>query len=197
MSFTNKRAPNFKVESPVYKTSVSKHRLGQPEHELLEDYLVENLAYEGWSFTIPAGFKWDGADTFLFSNRLTIPALIHDYIYSGLGDEKAIQLTRADADSLFSIYMKECKIPKWVRYPIYLSVRFGGGGIRLFGFQITKSHWQGRLGNNTYESPIMPVNPKRYNPKCLTCNGTGWYGLTKGFGGEGINRCNICNRGNK
>ena len=182
MNFTDKRAANFEVEYPVHKTGISKHRMGQPIHELIEDYRVSNLTYNGWDFTIPAGFKWDGADTVLFSNRLTIPALIHDYIYSGLGDEKAIQYTRADADELFLIYMKECKIPKWVRYPVYWAVRIFGG-----------SHWQGRLGNNTYESPVMPVN-KRYNSKCLTCNGTGWYGLTEGFGGDGIKRCNICNR---
>ena len=75
MNFTNKKADNFHVEWPVYKTSISKHRLGQPVHELVEDYPVQNLTYEGWDFTIPAGFKWDGADTVLFSNRLTIPAL--------------------------------------------------------------------------------------------------------------------------
>ena len=187
---------SFVIEDVYNVTSHSKHRLGQPRYKLLQDYNVTNLNYEGWDFTIPAGFEWDGADTVLFSSRLLIPALVHDHIYSGQGDERVIQLTRKDADDLFLFYMKHSKIPKWVRYPVYWAVRAFGGGINLFGCQITKSHWQGRLGNNTYESPVMPVN-KRYNSKCLTCNGTGWHGITKGFGGNGLKRCNICNRGNQ
>ena len=164
-------------------TSVSKHRLGQAISKLDKPYQVSNLNYEGWDFTIPAGFEWNGANTFILGTRLEIPALIHDYIYSGLGDEKVICLTRKDADDIFLFYMKECKIPKWVRYPAYLAVR-------MFGWRF----WQGRFGNNRYESPTMPKNGKRYNLDCQICNGTGWYGITEGFGGDGYKKCFNCNK---
>ena len=172
----------FKVHPVQMSIDVSDHRLGQPKFRLLADYEVSNLNYEGWDFTIPAGFKWNGANTILFGARFLIPSLVHDYIYSGLGDEKAICLTRKDADDLFLFYAKHCKIPKWVRYPAYWGMRI-----------VASSNWEGREGSITATSPVMPINKKRYNVNCLTCKGRGWYGLTIGFGGDGIKRCNSCN----
>ena len=173
---------DFQVEPIYHKTSVPKHRMQFPPHTLLKPYDVSNLNYEGWDFTIPEGFTWNGANTPLFSAQLIIPSLVHDYIYSGTGCEKVIQLTRKDADDMFLFYMKHCRIPKWWRYTSYLGVRIGG-----------RFTWEGRKGNNTYESPVMPINPKRYNVDCLTCEGRGWYGITKGFGGDGMKRCISCN----
>jgi len=94
--------------------------------ELLEDV---HVAYRGYRFTIPSGFKYDGASipglfwsvlgVHPFHHKVFYAALIHDYLYR--------RGYRGIADKCFRSQLKEDGCNLYQRQLMYLAVRLFGG----------------------------------------------------------------------
>ena len=88
---------------------------------------------------IPIGFCTDFASVpRLFwmiippDGRYTQAAVVHDYLYSQLGNLGKIAYTRGECDGIFLEAMKVLKVPFWKRRVMYRAVRiFGGIGWRI------------------------------------------------------------------
>ena len=103
-----------------FKISPPRHRLGQPTFELTQQERITNPY--GLDFHIPAGYKWDGASSPLFRQAMLMPSLPHDYIYDG----NVPAISRKEADQIFIYYCKRYKVPTWLRFICYWSLRIFG-----------------------------------------------------------------------
>ncbi len=110
---------------------------GWRKYELDETWSV---SWRGLRFTIPKGFRHDGASIPRIAwtisgltpdGLLRAAALLHDalYRYAGRMPESmgpAIEISRSDADTAFYELMVEAGVPRWRAWVAWAGVRVGG-----------------------------------------------------------------------
>lgn len=121
------------IALPTYKDF---RFVGPPSQKEFADgknwLLMEDVPYYAGQtqehVVVPAGFVHDGASiprslhsALSKQGRYSRPAMVHDYLYWSQ------VCTRAQADNLLLIAMKETAVSKADRWLIYKSVRLGGG----------------------------------------------------------------------
>jgi hypothetical protein len=99
--------------------------------------LVGSLWYESdflrSDVIVPEGFLTDFASVprvplfyWLLGDKAHHEAVIHDYLYRF---DSVPVVSRADADEVFLEAMRCRKKSVWVRWPMYMGVRMGGGAV--------------------------------------------------------------------
>lgn len=102
---------------------------------LYQDLVYYSERYQR-SIVVPKGFVTDYASIprlfQLFLSKLgrhREAAVVHDYLYSA--DTEYKNITRKEADVIFSDAMQDKQVPGWKRATMYRAVRlFGGGAFR-------------------------------------------------------------------
>jgi len=110
------------------------------------DYFV-GVDNKGYKITVPKGFITDFASV-PFPASMLIPkdgdynqaSVLHDYLYSKLGDLGDIKYTRFQCDRIFLNAMKVLKVNFWKRRIMYRAVRVGAWiGWNIHAKRIKKS----------------------------------------------------------
>lgn len=102
------------------------------EYRLFGDYLY-NSHLDGHLIVVPEGFIYDGASVPRLAWSFMPPdglhraaALVHDFLYVHLGRMAHRTYTRAEADKIFYLIMRDSGVSYFRAKAAYLAVRAGG-----------------------------------------------------------------------
>lgn len=97
--------------------------------------LLEPLVYKVWyknkeyRFRAPKGFTTDGASIPHWAWPIIGPPMREDYLKSAIIHDFLYRIngcSRKFADDIFYLGMKDCGVPTWKAYAMFLAVRVGG-----------------------------------------------------------------------